>query len=542
MKQELLKDRKHFKARLRLMLRSIDLRPHSVASKCRLQFGIAIIVILTLALLFPFLWLNKLAAKAGYDTVVAVSDLIVESNLKGSADFASRHFGGSEDSKVTGFIRWIDLRSGSNPDGALELTDEDAKILNELKTGNNGKMHYHRQLVDDDTWNCLLRLVLVEDVYSNTAMEELEASNPKDPVGLLIVRMYDKNYGKTILMNRICIYFAGILAGCGAIIAVYLIVQKVILHPIRQLRALVGNVSEGNLDLRSAIKTNDEYQTFSEAFNQMLDGVAEAQGKLRKANKKLDEKIVELSDRNIELYKANKLKSEFLANMGHEIRTPLNSIIGFSEILRDSPPKDPEKAYKYADNICTGGRNLLNLLNDLLETAKSEAGKLVFKAELTNIIELAQGEVFNYHAIARKRGVRLSFEAGEDVPLILADRQKVKQVLGNFINNAIKFTPENGVITVSVRMLDDTALRIAVRDSGCGIAQEHHDVIFEKFKQLDGSITRNVQGTGLGLAISKDLAAVMAGKVGVFSALGEGAEFYLDLPAVRKEPEKKQQT
>ncbi|MGE4285293.1 MAG: ATP-binding protein [Phycisphaerae bacterium] len=535
------KDRKHFKARLRLMLKNIDLRPHSVASKCRLQFGIAIIIILTLALLFPFFWLNKLAAKAGYDTVVAVSDLIVETELKGSTDFTSRHFGSSSDSKVTGFIRWIDLRGADAPSGMLELTDEDRQILNKLKTGNNGKMHYYLQQIDDDIWNCLLRLVLVEDVYSNSAMEELELSNAKDPVGLLIVRMYDKNYGKTILMNKICIVFAGILAGCGAIIAVYVIVQKVILHPVRQLRALVGNVSEGNLDLRAAIKTNDEYQTFSEAFNKMLDGVVEAQSKLRKANRKLDEKIVELSDRNIELYKANKLKSEFLANMGHEIRTPLNSIIGFSEILRDSPPKDPEKLYKYSDNICTSGRNLLNLLSDLLETAKSEAGKLEFKAEMTNITELAQSEVFNYFAIARKKGIQLRFESGDDVPLVLTDKQKVKQILGNFINNAIKFTPENGEITVSVHMLDEITLRIAVRDSGCGIAPEHHEIIFEKFKQLDGSITRNVQGTGLGLAISRDLATIIAGKVGVESSLGNGSTFYLDLPAVRNETDKEQQ-
>ena len=156
-------------------------------------------------------------------------------------------------------------------------------------------------------------------------------------------------------------------------VAFYSIAQRIILRPIRQLRALVGNVAEGNLDARSAIKTGDEYEKLSDAFNEMLDGLQESQEKIRQANVQLDAKIAQLSDRNIELFKANKLKSEFLANMSHEFRTPLNAILGFAQLLREKPADAPEKSKRYAENIIASGRSLLNMINDLLDLAKAQA-------------------------------------------------------------------------------------------------------------------------------------------------------------------------
>ena len=156
-------------------------------------------------------------------------------------------------------------------------------------------------------------------------------------------------------MNRLWIVVAGLLAATGAMVAFYTITQRVILRPIRQLRAMVNNVAEGNYDTRSAIRTGDEYERLSDAFNHMLDNLMDSQHKLERANAQLDAKISELSGKNVELYKANKLKSEFLANMSHEFRTPLNAILGFAELLREKPAADAEKSRRWAEILFPAG-------------------------------------------------------------------------------------------------------------------------------------------------------------------------------------------
>jgi len=187
-------------------------------------------------------------------------------------------------------------------------------------------------------------------------------------IGAVVIQRPAAEISRMVLLNRVWIIVAGLIAGTGAIVAFYMITQRVILRPIRQLRAIANNVAEGNLDIRSAIKTGDEYEKLANAFNHMLDGLQAAQEKLRKANIQLDAKIAELSERNIELFKANKLKGEFLANISHEFKTPLNAILGFAEILREKPDMlKKDKARRYAENIITGGKRLLNMINDLLD-------------------------------------------------------------------------------------------------------------------------------------------------------------------------------
>ena len=326
---------------------------------------------------------------------------------------------------------------------------------------------------------------------------------------------------------------AGLLAGAGAIVTFYIIVQRVILSPIRQLRAIANNVAEGNLDVRTNISTADEYEKLSNAFNHMLDSLQESQQQLRRANKDLDAKIVELSDRNIELFKANKLKSEFLANISHEFRTPLNAILGFAEILRDKPAADIDKSRRYAENIITSGRSLLTMINDLLDLAKAESGRIDLHMSRTSIPELCENLQVFFTPLAQKKQLSLNLYCDKDVPVITTDAGKVQQILYNFLSNAIKFTPEQGRIDIRATVDDEKkTVRVSVSDNGPGISPEDQEKIFEKFRQIDGSITRQSTGTGLGLAISKELAKLLGASISVKSQLGHGATFSLDVPIV----------
>ncbi len=360
------------------------------------------------------------------------------------------------------------------------------------------------------------------------------------PIGAMVIDRSASDFGKTIFLNRIWIGVAGLIGLTGAIVAFYVITQRVILRPIRQLRAMANNVAEGNLDIRSSIHTRDEYEKLAHAFNHMLDTLQETQSKLRQANVQLDDKISELSERNIELFRANKVKSEFLANMSHEFRTPLNAILGFAEILRDKPILlQRDKAKRYAENIITSGKNLLNMINDLLDLAKTEAGKMELHIAPTSIEELVRSVTGAFSMLSKSKRIKVKLSIDE-LPEVMTDPGKVQQILNNFLSNAIKFTPDHGRIEIKAYRLDDLMIRVAVSDTGCGISESDMERIFDKFSQTDGSITRHSSGTGLGLAISKELASLLAGRIGVESELGKGSTFWVDIP-VKISPEKKNQ-
>jgi signal transduction histidine kinase len=323
---------------------------------------------------------------------------------------------------------------------------------------------------------------------------------------------------------------AGLLAATGAIVSFYIITQRVILRPIRQLRALVNNIAEGNYEIRSSIRTGDEYERLSEAFNHMLDNLMESQHKLEQANKQLDAKISQLSDKNIELFRANKIKSEFLANMSHEFRTPLNAILGFAELLREKPAAEIEKSRRWAENIISSGRSLLNMINDLLELAKAESDKIVIHIEKTSVPQLLEGLTAFFAPLTEQKNLQIRLDVADNLPLVDTDSQKAQQILYNLLSNAIKFTPSGGRIAITAAMLADTAIRISIKDTGPGISKEDQEKIFDKFYQLDGSITRKGEGTGLGLAICKQLADLLAASIHLESEPGAGSIFSLDLP------------
>jgi len=259
----------------------------------------------------------------------------------------------------------------------------------------------------------------------------------------------------------------------------------------------------------------------------MLDGLQATQEKLRLANKQLDAKIAELSERNIELFKANKVKGEFLANISHEFRTPLNAILGFAQVLREKPDiLKNDKGRRYAENIITSGNRLLNMINDLLDLAKTRAGKMELHVEKTSVLQLCKGVVASFSLLTKKKKIKVKLLADDGIPILSTDAGKVQQILYNFLSNAVKFTPQRGRIEIRAEMANEKTVRIGVTDTGCGIAGPDREKIFEKFRQADGSITRESTGSGLGLTISRELAAMLAGSIGLESEHQQGISRY----------------
>jgi signal transduction histidine kinase len=235
----------------------------------------------------------------------------------------------------------------------------------------------------------------------------------------------------------------------------------------------------------------------------------------------------------------SKAKSEFLANMSHELRTPLNSIIGFSELLKENTVGElNKKQHHYMNNVLTSSKFLLNLINDILDLSKVEAGKIELVIEQMSVPEVINETLVLIKEKAMMHNVVLKKEFEENLPVILADRMRFKQVLFNLLSNAMKFSkPEGGTVTITARREDDM-VRFSVSDTGIGIKEENIDKLFNPFEQLDPVITKKYGGSGLGLAITKKLVELHGGKIWVESSYCIGTAFYFTLPLIAKKIEK----
>jgi two-component system, NarL family, sensor histidine kinase BarA len=234
------------------------------------------------------------------------------------------------------------------------------------------------------------------------------------------------------------------------------------------------------------------------------------------------------------LFEMNRLKSDFLANMSHELRTPLNSIIGFADILQGLESLDVRHR-RYASNIGRSGRSLLEIINDILDLAKLESGRMECRPSEFSIEALVQENCDMVRSLSEEKNIDLEARVPEGLPLVYQDQGKVQQIVTNLLSNAIKFTPEGGRITVSAYPVNDDTLALVVADTGIGIAEEDRQVIFEKFRQGSAvlgrdNLTREYSGTGLGLSIVKELCRLLEGEITFASEVGKGTEFSVLLP------------
>ena len=342
-------------------------------------------------------------------------------------------------------------------------------------------------------------------------------------------------------LNRAILWALAIATVSLAVIAAYLIIRYVIVKPLNHLREVSDSISHGKLDQRAEIHTADEFEDLAVAFNRMLGNLLAAQDQLRKANINLDLKVDELAQANMQLFELNRLKSDFLATMSHELRTPLNSIIGFSDVLGSIKSLD-DKQRRYVQNIQKSGKMLLDMINDILDLAKIESGKMEVRPTEFRIEHVVGAQCDMARPLTERKNIDLETEIEGDLPELYQDQGKVQQILNNLLSNAIKFTPEGGRILVSARRGAADELLLTVADTGVGIAEEDQGWIFEKFRQghtvMPGgdAMTREYSGTGLGLSIVKELCKLLGGDISLESELGKGSVFTASLPWTIAEP------
>jgi signal transduction histidine kinase/methyl-accepting chemotaxis protein len=293
--------------------------------------------------------------------------------------------------------------------------------------------------------------------------------------------------------------------GFRALLAIPLMRQNKLIGGLVVMRKYAGNFSARTVDL---------LQTFA------------AQSALAIYNAQLFKQIEEKS---YQLQLADKHKSEFLANMSHELRTPLNAILGYTELILDKIYGDvPEKIEKTLVRLEKNGRHLLNLINDVLDISKIEAGRLTLSLDDYSLGELVNTVLISVEGLAAEKGLKLSAAIDKDLPIGRADQQRIAQILVNLLGNAIKFTDEGEVVVeVSTK---NSSFFVSVLDTGLGLSMEDKQIIFQEFRQVDGSSTRERGGTGLGLSIAKKIVKMHGGSIWVESRPEGGAIFSFSIP------------
>ena len=533
----------------------------SLERKCRFLFGLCLLVLIT----GSFWWYGSSTESLVYATTRSTGRHLVdaimlqyhwktlepEQQYASAIDFLSRTLQSEQ------YQSWL-LKPDAAPEERGKYSRLDAAVLTyfrdrgpdttpkggppspsaeyrEFRTADNAEYHYYQPI----RWRsscagCHKYRGMIGDTAATPDAEP--AGRPRvlladnDLMAVVKVVMPDSATRKAINWNRAILAATAIMTVFLAMLAAYAIVRYVIVKPLQHLRDVADEVRRGNVQARAEIHTADEFEELG----------VDSQEDLRKAKGNLDDKVDELAQANLHLYEMNRLKSDFLATMSHELRTPLNSIIGFSDVLGSIESLD-DRQKRYVQNIRSSGRMLLEMINDILDLAKIEAGKMEVRPGVFRLESIVSAQCDMVRPLAERKRIDLAFDIGPGLDELEQDPAKVQQILANLLSNAVKFTPEGGRIDVRARLADEaggggTDLLLDVTDTGVGIAEEEQQAIFEKFRQGrvfqtgDDAMTREFSGTGLGLSIVRELCRLLGGDVSLESQLGRGSRFTVRLP------------
>ena len=432
----------------------------------------------------------------------------------------------------------LDLPAAADKGKTLDPKDfaaTSAAVFEFRTAPGEGKYYYYQPVY----WQNVCASCHVYDKYAISPSSKTVATSEELPFRAVRVTLPYAETQSSIHWIQAVLAAVGIITVFLAMVALWVVVRYVVVKPLTHLRDVSEGVAKGDLEQRADIHTSDEFEELAASFNKMLRNLIEAQAALRLVNTDLDAKVDELAQLNMRLHQMNQLKGEFLTNMSHELRTPLNSVLGFSEVLQGADTLN-DKQKRYVHLIQKSGRDLLDMINDILDVAKMEAGKMDVRLSEFKIESIIQTQCDMVRTQSDDKNIDLRFEIETNLPPMFQDQQKVQRIVTNLLSNAIKFTPEGGRITIGARGTPRGMIEIWVTDTGVGIAEADREIIFEKFRQASAiggkdpdNLTREYTGTGLGLSIVKELCKLLGGEVTVESELGKGSTFRVFLPWMR---------
>jgi two-component system sensor histidine kinase BarA len=495
---------------------------------------------LMLGLFFTYSWVNniesllkdrgeslsrQLAAGSEYGLFTANRSLLssLSNALLEEQDVRSITFFGSDGSRL--------LHTGPGSSETVQATELTSEHATRISRENSTRFITPVFLQD----------LMIESMLDPDARQSM--SNLREPLGWVVVEMShirtEKETYKALLISLLLI-----LGGVILSMAIALRLSRAFTNPVFELNEAVARLKEGKLDTRVYTGAGPEFEQLESGLNAMAEELSKAQAEMQQnidqATEDLRETLETIEIQNIELdfarkeaLEASRIKSEFLANMSHEIRTPLNGIIGFTELLLKSPL--PRQQRDHLSTIRKSSEILLTIINDILDFSKIEAGKLILDRVPFQLRDIVEEVMVMLAPAAHAKNLDLVPLVYNDVPdNIMGDPLRVKQVITNLVNNAIKFT-QTGEVVLRASLEEEEAdtnrvtLRLSITDSGVGLSRAQQQSLFNAFSQADASTARQYGGTGLGLAISKRLVEEMGGKIGLESELGKGSTFWFTL-------------